>query len=443
MNFIFVASIKFIDYFNHMKPIDLAFLFFSVMLTTAAIAADVKFSKRDFGPLGETASITIDGEILSTDYYIVKQYLTGINENPNLRLNIILNSPGGSMSAGLRIAKLLQSLPLAVTSTVRNGDLPGICASACSIIYLGADYRFLPDESLIGLHQFSAISGSDLEVADGISISQVLSAEILKVVEKARVSNQFFYEMVSTKPNQINWLDAKKIKDFNLVNENIYLEESEFKVTEDGFPYLRLYQQSYHGKNKLVFACDENAPLVVSYVQPDDIDTFSHRYYDFKFVLNGLSLPPRKVFDKAKGDTWAETYFTLEDYQVEQLLSANTVGARHELKIGLFFGFEFKLNSNTRTMIANILEPCSSQKNQQETKTETDFNLIKNSDFRGGDFDKSGLRDVSLSQCVAVCKEIPSCKGISYVERKSWCWPKHTLNKSVVTSGVSSVIIRK
>ena len=405
-------------------------------------AAEIEFTQADLGPFGKTSSITIIGEIVANDYTTITELVGGMLYDPSLRLHVVLNSPGGAMVAGLKIATFLQSLPITVTSSVRNEDKPGYCASACAIIYLGGTYRFLPENSLIGLHQFSTSSNSNLTLHDGVSIAQELAADILKVVEAANVNNSFLYEMVNAQPDEMNWLNKEKLTDLNLVNNNILYERAEFKVMS-GMPYLRLQQQSYYGESKLLFACENEAPLLASFIQPTDLENFKHGDHEFFFVLNGIPMPPKDVIKEIKGTRWAQTYFNADDYQLKALAAATSVGARHELReAGVFVGFEYKLNSDTREKIFSIIDYCEEVSKEKIGSEKKLFYPMINSDFRGGDFDESGVRDVSRKQCVSICKEILQCKGISYVENRKWCWPKFILNEPISTPGVTSVIVR-
>ena len=46
-------------------------------------------------------------------------------------------------------------------------------------------------------------------------------------------------------------------------------------------------------------------------------------------------------------------------------------------------------------------------------------------DFYGADIAPNGIRGVSLDVCVQICAENRSCVAVSWVNERSWCFPKH------------------
>lgn len=46
-------------------------------------------------------------------------------------------------------------------------------------------------------------------------------------------------------------------------------------------------------------------------------------------------------------------------------------------------------------------------------------------DFYGADIAPNGIRGVSLDACVQICAENKSCVAVSWVNERSWCFPKH------------------
>ena len=57
------------------------------------------------------------------------------------------------------------------------------------------------------------------------------------------------------------------------------------------------------------------------------------------------------------------------------------------------------------------------------------FRRYANTDFRGGDLTQDGHRDLSLVQCEALCARTSKCRGYTYVDDKSWCWPKFDVSE--------------
>ena len=69
--------------------------------------------------------------------------------------------------------------------------------------------------------------------------------------------------------------------------------------------------------------------------------------------------------------------------------------------------------------------------------------ILADTDFRGGDYDTKGAKGIELSKCLEHCVSIESCKGVAWVERNSWCWPKHALGGKSPSPGILSVIVRQ
>ena len=70
-----------------------------------------------------------------------------LEASPGVR-TIDLNSPGGRVAEGKRAAKLIRARHLATYTGV-------VCASACTIAYLGGDPRYLGPGAKLGFHQYT------------------------------------------------------------------------------------------------------------------------------------------------------------------------------------------------------------------------------------------------------------------------------------------------
>lgn len=337
-------------------------IIFILMICSAMMAsgATISLSQNDLGPFGKTSSLHINGIIVENDFDQIKSLVGGMMYDPSLTLHVTLNSPGGSLYSSIRIANFLQELPITVTSNVGIANQPGTCASSCSIIYLGAAYRFLREGSLLGLHQFPTMHSDVLSVDEATSSALGFSVEILKILERANVSNEFFYEMATTPPDVIVWLDERALDELNLVNENIFSEVSELKISS-GAPYVRLLQQSYFGENKLMLACLNNEMVFISYIQPADIQNFRHEGHSFWFVLNGVPMPVKEVFSEDKDERWVQTGFRLNKYQLDAISTAKTIGVRHVVDdVGVFLGFEYNLDTLALDKVIEMMKLCES-----------------------------------------------------------------------------------
>lgn len=112
--------------------------------------------------------IVADGPITRTTPADFRRYIQGLGSSANVRYTIILNSPGGDLTAGLELGMLIRegrydtSIGRTVTSRYSRENpsalhtqevVAGTCVSACAYAFLGGvDRSAAPGE--IGFHQF-------------------------------------------------------------------------------------------------------------------------------------------------------------------------------------------------------------------------------------------------------------------------------------------------
>lgn len=421
------------------------FLFTSIVfsiwiltLCAQSMAAEIEFKEEDNGPFGRSTVLNIVGPIEDGDFEKVKGKLNPIKWSPKLSLHVNLASQGGSLVEGILIAEYFQKLPIPVTINVNRSGERAECASACVLIYLGGTYRFLKKGSKIGVHQFYLSDSSDVSADAGVASAQLLSAEIIRVIKAANVSEELFYKMTSVQPSEIRWLVDEELREMNVVNEHIYSQVSEFKHAE-GFHYLLLWQQSYYGENKLLVSCLDNKDLFfISYIQPLDIELFNPQGFEFEFLVDEEAYQPSEIVEQTKDARWGITAFGLPASLSSKLAKARSIGVRHRLKdLGLFFGFSFNLMDDKFT---DLTRDCSRKKSNESDSTAFSQYIPRlDTDFRGGDIDNKGVKGVSFENCVKMCELIDQCVGISWVQKNSWCWPKHTISGSISTPGVVSM----
>ena len=170
-------------------------LWFGVLLAGvpvagSAVANDMHFTlqEEDLRPRGFDLYqwIFADGDIVPGTSDQFKAFVAS-----HLQLiggaTVILNSPGGSATEGMRLGETIRDLhfrtAVGVKSTEPLKSLPGQCMSACIYPYLGGDYRYLDDGSVIGIHRFKF--GQDLGGQLTAEVSQQLSGEIVDYIKKS------------------------------------------------------------------------------------------------------------------------------------------------------------------------------------------------------------------------------------------------------------------
>lgn len=156
---------------------------------------------------------SIDDELANL---IVAQLLYLSNEDPKADLNLYINSPGGSVSAGLAIYDTMQYL----RCDVATFDV-GVCASMAAIILCGGakGKRFLLPNSRTLLHQ-PLIGG----VLEGSATDLSIEAEEIVRLRKT------LYHIISSRSgrnieeverdcDRNKWLDAKDTVAYGLADQ--------------------------------------------------------------------------------------------------------------------------------------------------------------------------------------------------------------------------------
>lgn len=67
--------------------------------------------------------------------------------------------------------------------------------------------------------------------------------------------------------------------------------------------------------------------------------------------------------------------------------------------------------------------------------------LYSDIDFFGMDLGASGVRNISLNECEAICNRDARCAAFSYVTATRWCWPKSGVENFSLAPGTISGII--
>ena len=169
-------------------------------------------------------------------------------------ISVTLNSPGGSLIEGLGIAGLLMGRDEIVTAQVGTFAQPAAsCASACVLIYLGADLRYLGKGGRIGVHQFFDPTGQ-ISGDQALDLAQRLSSEIVSVMREQRVDLAFFDRMTQT-AHGIDWVPRDRLEQWRVVTGSVFDEWMEYKNI-DGKVGLHMFHESLYGTNQMTLYCD-------------------------------------------------------------------------------------------------------------------------------------------------------------------------------------------
>lgn len=111
---------------------------------------------------------------LINDIMVVSSGLTtqeirmGLEQNSSA-IDIYINSPGGDAHSGLAIYDYLRTFPRII-----NTHIMGVCASAATMIFLGGDYRYMSENSVMMIHHPRYISQAIITPSANKDMSQNL-----------------------------------------------------------------------------------------------------------------------------------------------------------------------------------------------------------------------------------------------------------------------------
>jgi hypothetical protein len=134
--------------------------------------------------------------------------------------DIFLHSPGGNMFEGMELGKVIRKWNLRAhvgqRTTERNSQ-GGICYSACSLAFLGGEFRFVSKDSNFGVHQFTTAAPSPHDLA----IAQMASAAVVEYIRSMDVDPGLFNFAAGTLSSDMHILTQAKMLELHVVNNGI------------------------------------------------------------------------------------------------------------------------------------------------------------------------------------------------------------------------------
>ncbi|MGR3506322.1 MAG: hypothetical protein ACU0B7_10680 [Paracoccaceae bacterium] len=377
--------------------------------------------------------VTIRGELVSGDAAKLAELLDE-HKQPGVRdISFLMNSPGGSLSEGLAIGRLISSLPEVTTAQVGWMDEPdAICASACAWAYLGADYRYLGEGGRIGVHRFGA-PGTSMAGEEALSFAQEVSAILTEYIRSQRADPAFYERMARTSFEGIDWVDRSQLEQWRVVTGPVYDEKVEYRNI-NGSVALHLSQVSLYGDNSLTLICGSKGLVGIAKLNKPGPTMYGR----FAITVDGLELNVADFDIIDDSENFATVLFNVTLAYSNQMASAGTIGARVVLPSEYgFFGFEMGLRDRKLKEMVENCRPSASGAMSQAVATST-MKPVAGIDFPGGDMTSTGLRGIDLGTCLSICEADRRCLAISYVVDKQWCWPKSKIGEPNMTNGVIS-----
>ena len=173
-------------------------LFAAAMLLSApASAAEIgSFVNKE-----NKAVITLEGEIVPGDFDKIAQIIKYHNGKNRYVIAIRLNSYGGNLMEGIKIAAGVRGAKIA--TVVANGSH---CASACFVVFAGGPERYASGHSSIGVHGASDKDGK--ETVD----SAAATVSMARVLSELGAPASIIGKMVITEPKDMVWLKLEDMQ---------------------------------------------------------------------------------------------------------------------------------------------------------------------------------------------------------------------------------------
>lgn len=169
----------------------------------AAVAAVIAFLITGTASAGELFAweredrnfAIFEGSIEEGDVAQFQQWFA--NLNPYKMSTVFLNSPGGDLGPAIRMGELMR------LHDVRTVVAPrGRCVSACFFAFIGGAERSVPDNSQLGVHQFTG--SAEYETVDSAQrTAQALVADLLQYVKEMDVEQEALLPALLTPPEDM------------------------------------------------------------------------------------------------------------------------------------------------------------------------------------------------------------------------------------------------
>ena len=127
---------------------------------------------------------------------------------------------------------------------------PGVCFSACAFAYAGGGWRYLDEESKIGVHRVYR----EVARADDLAAGQSVSGVITRYLSDMGVSTELFARMAQIPSEDLHVLAPEEARRLRLVNDGRGVPEWSIEASDAGF-YLRGAQDTDSGPGKVVLGC--------------------------------------------------------------------------------------------------------------------------------------------------------------------------------------------
>lgn len=427
------------DYFAWSAPMSMSwkgrivllrgFLFFFLgALCTPAAAMDFSIERIDVRPIRQpTIHVTATGAIESGDTEKLKAAFDTVDKSDVRDVLFMFDSPGGALMESLEMGDFISDLPAIVSAQVGSQDIPDAeCASACVYAYIAADYRYMSEGAKIGIHRFG-VYDVEMDGNEGAALGQAVSGILSEYIRSHRVEPEFFEAISLMDHNDILWVPTQELERWRVVTNNVYDEQQAY-ININGKIALRIKQIAITGDSYLTIFCTDSGVAGLADLHEPELAT----YGDFEVLVGDIwySIPKWDVLDRS--DMRGKIVFDMPFRVAQAALYNDKIGARVVAPGGdIFFGFQQIVRND---VLQEMVRGCPGT----SRPTASTMMEMPGTDLPGYDLTTEGIRGISFARCKSICLQHKDCRAVSYVQSKSWCWPKKNMGQRRNASGIIS-----
>lgn len=284
---------------------------------------------------GEHWTIYLDGTI---DAGAGERLARVIREKNIAAASVTLNSRGGDLAAGMGLGRVIRAAGFSTDVGRETAEplasAPGVCFSACAFAYAGGGWRYLDEESKIGVHRVHREVARDDDLAAGQSVSGVIT----RYFSDMGVSTELFALMAQVPSEDIRLLAPAEARRLRLVNDGRGVPEWSIEASDAGF-YLRGAQDTDSGPGKVVLGCVGTGWVLMGFYSVTNAEEIAAGAVRASVrVDDGFVSLPSKDFYAKNGDVVGMA--DLAPTTVARLRRAQAIGfAFHSPNPEIFWGF--------------------------------------------------------------------------------------------------------
>jgi hypothetical protein len=174
------------------------------ILLSVALAAGSKVEAANLTTLltEKGTMIALKGDITREDANTLENLIRAANANGGVIRGLQLDSAGGNLLGGIRLARLIRG-HADLSTTVAYGAK---CASACFLVFAAGNGKFVSYESFVGVH------GAADKQGDVTEETRAATRAMAHFCRELGVPSAITEKLIATPPDEIGWLTPEELR---------------------------------------------------------------------------------------------------------------------------------------------------------------------------------------------------------------------------------------